>query len=59
MDGKQGKHMHRCHEISGQESKVRGWRGVGVEGWRGLKGGDKGDRDGSPEKVLSQLSLEG
>lgn len=31
--------------------------GVG-RGW-GLRGGDKGDRDGSPEKVLSQLSLEG
>lgn len=36
------------------------WLGVGVGAGEGLGGGgDKGDRDGSPEKVMSELTLEG
>lgn len=53
MDGKQG------NTCTGLMRSVGGSPRVGVGGGWGLRSGDKGDRDGSPEKELSQLSLEG
>ena len=53
MDGKQG---NTCTEL--MRSVGRSPR-LGVGGGWGLRSGDKRDRDGSPEKELSQLSLEG